>query len=76
MHYPPTSKLNLIKNETNQFMQIMQKYNVKSCYYGHLHSTSIQEAVEGVFYGINFKLVSADGLEFKLLKISGLGDVP
>ncbi len=69
MHYPPTSKLNLIKNETNQFIQIMQKYNVKSCYYGHLHSTSIQEAVEGLFYGINFKLVSADGLDFKLYKI-------
>ena len=41
----------------------------KNIYYGHLHSTSIKDAVEGKYYGIEFKLVSADGLEFKLLKI-------
>ena len=47
----------------------MKKYDVKKCYYGHLHSVSIKEAVEGEYYGIDFKLVSADGLNFKVLKI-------
>ena len=47
----------------------MKKYNVKRCYYGHLHGASINEAVEGIVEGIEFKLVSADGLDFKLLKI-------
>ncbi len=75
-HYPPITNNIIQENKINEFVQIMNKYNVKRCYYGHLHSTSIKEAVEGKYYGINFKLVSADGLEFKLLKISGLGDVP
>lgn len=69
MHYPPINNSNLIQNETNDFIRIMQKYDVKRCYYGHLHSNSIQEAVEGKNFGIDFKLVSADGVNFKLVKI-------
>ena len=69
MHYPPICKSNLIKNEINDFINIMKKYNVKKCFYGHLHSTSIREAVEGEYFEIDFKLVSADGLDFKLYKI-------
>lgn len=69
MHYPPITNSNLARNETNEFIQIMQKYHIKKCYYGHLHSTSIKNAVEGNYFGIDFKLVSADGLDFKLWKI-------
>lgn len=69
MHYPPINKTNIDKNETNEFIRIMQKYNIKQCYYGHLHGNSIEEAIEGQHFGIEFKLVSADGLDFKLLKI-------
>lgn len=69
LHYPPINNMNLQNNETTQFIEIMNKYNVKKCFYGHLHSTSIKEAVEGQYYGIDFKLVSADSLDFKLLKI-------
>ena len=69
MHYPPICKSNLIKNERNDFINIMKKYNVKKCFYGHLHSTSIRDAVEGEYFEIDFKLVSADGLDFKLYKI-------
>lgn len=76
MHYPPITNSNINNNETNEFIQIMKKYDIKRCYYGHLHSVSIREAVEGVHFGINFKLVSADGLNFKLLKIEeGFKDV-
>ena len=53
----------------SEFIKVMKKYEIKRCYYGHLHSTSIREAVEGEYYGIDFKLVSADGLNFKLWKI-------
>ena len=69
MHYPPISKANLINNELSDFAKIMKKYNIKKCFYGHLRSTSIKEAVEGNHFGIDFKLVSADGLDFKLYKI-------
>lgn len=70
MHYPPISNLNLIHNEKNDFINIMKEYNVKRCFYGHLHGNSIKEAIEGNYFDINFKLVSADGLDFKLHKIN------
>ena len=69
MHYPPIINSNIVNNEMSEFIKIMKRYDVKKCYYGHLHSTSIKEAVEGEHYGIDFKLVSADRLDFKLLKI-------
>lgn len=68
-HYPPISNSNLAKNELNEMIKIMKQYQIKKCYYGHLHSASIKEAVEGEHFGIDFKLVSADGLDFKLWKI-------
>ena len=69
MHYPPIVKQNVQNNETNEFIRILQKYEIKRCYYAHLHSTAIRDAVEGEYFGIEFKLVSADGLDFELLKI-------
>ena len=66
MHYPPTNK-NLL--EKSEFIKIMQKYNVKKCIYGHLHGESHSEAVEGNIGKIELKLVSADYLNFKLIKI-------
>lgn len=69
MHYPPIIKSNLLNNELSGFVKIMKEYNVKRCYYGHLHSNSIRDAVEGEHFRIEFKLVSADGLDFKLYKV-------
>lgn len=69
LHYPPITNSNIVNNEMSNFIKVMKKYNVKRCYYGHLHSTSIREAVEGEYYGIQFKLVSADSLDFKLWRI-------
>ncbi len=66
MHYPPILKQNLQENKMTDFMKMLKKYNVKRCYYGHLHSTSINDAVEGEVFGVNLKLVSADGLNFNL----------
>ena len=48
---------------------MLKKYNIKKCYYGHLHSMAIKEAVEGEHFGIDFKLVSADATQFNLVKV-------
>lgn len=69
MHYPPITNTQVEKKEETSFIKIMKKYNIKKCYYGHLHGTAIKEAVEQEYQEINFKLVSADILDFKLLKI-------
>ena len=65
MHYPPLTK-NYMDTD---YTRLMKKYNIKRCYYGHLHANSIFDAVEGNVNGIEYKLVSSDGLNFKLLKI-------
>lgn len=69
MHYPPITKAILEQNEITEFVKIMKQYGIKQCYYGHLHSNSIKDAVEGNYYGIDFKLVSADGVNFDLIKV-------
>lgn len=68
MHYPPISKKTSI-NE-NPFIKIMKKYNIKKCIYGHLHGEAHQEAIEGKIENIEFRLISADYTNFKLIKIS------
>lgn len=67
MHYPPIIKED--NYSTNKFVNIMKQYNVKQCLYGHLHGKSHEEAIEGKIENIEFKLVSADYLNFKLKKI-------
>ena len=69
LHYPPITNSNIINNEMTDFIRLMKKYEVKKCYYGHLHSIAMKEAIEGNYYGIEFKLVSADGLDFQLWKV-------
>lgn len=70
-HYPPISKV-MMKNEytyESQFLDKLKKYNIKKCYYAHLHGKSHIDAVEGNIEGIEFKLISSDYLEFHLEKI-------
>lgn len=69
MHYPPITNNMIYSGAENKFINLMKKYNIKKCYYGHLHGQSIKDAVEGEIQGINFKLVSADSLDFKLIKL-------
>ena len=70
MHYPPYTNYNKQNLIDSQFIEIMRKYNVKKCIYGHLHGESIKEAIQGNIKGIDTTLVSADGVNFKLIKIT------
>ena len=70
MHYPPITKSKIITNQELEFLQIMKNYNIKRCYYGHLHGASISDAIEGNIENVDFKLVSADRLNFNLIKIN------
>ena len=69
MHYPPVTNFNLQNQIKSPFIEIMKKYNVKTCIYGHLHSSAINEAIQGNIDGKETKLVSADALDFKLIRI-------
>ena len=43
----------------------LEKYEVRRCFYGHLHGPSHKLAMEGLWDGVEYRLVSADFLDFK-----------
>jgi len=60
IHYPL-----IYGTEENYLLtEILHKYNVKRCYYAHLHGSSIKGALNGERAGISYKLVSADSVGF------------
>ena len=65
LHYPPVYKGYLCR----PILDLLHKYGVRSCFYGHLHSESHRLAVTGDFEGIDFRLVSADYLGFRPKKV-------
>lgn len=69
MHYPPITNYNLQNQKKSPFMEIMKKYNVQKCIYGHLHAMAINDAIQGMVEGVELKLVSADSVDFKLQEI-------
>ena len=65
LHYPPKYR----GYECKEILQLLQQYDVRRCFYGHLHGPSHALAMEGIWDGVDFKLVAADKLDFKPLKI-------
>lgn len=61
LHYPPRYK----GYQCDEILQLLQKYEVRRCFYGHLHGPSHKLAMEGLWDGVEFRLVSADFLDFK-----------
>lgn len=68
-HYPPMSR----EGEGNAFTEMMKKYGVKRCYYGHLHGFSHSAKIPQEVDGISYFLVSSDYLRF-ILKLVKNGD--
>ena len=65
MHYPP-----IYGNGYNyDILDVLYKFNIKSCWYGHLHGSAIRNSINGERDGIDFKLISGDCLQFCPLKI-------
>lgn len=60
LHYPPVYS-NFCCQE---IIDLMARYRVSRCIYGHLHSDSLRYAVEGLYQGIDFRLVSGDHVDF------------
>lgn len=69
MHYPPITIEMVKKNETSPYIELLKKYKIDNCYYGHLHGKAHADAVEGIFNNVNLNLISSDYLNFKPKKI-------
>lgn len=61
LHYPPRYK----GYTCEPILELMKKYDVRRCFYGHLHGPSHALAMEGLWDGIEYRLVSADRLDFR-----------
>ena len=64
-HFPPILK----DYRENAMTELLEKYNIKTCIYGHIHSSGVKNAFEGELRGINYMLVSCDYREFMPVKI-------
>ncbi len=60
LHFPPFNE----KGEASGFVELMQRYGVSRCIYGHLHGQSQEKAVIGLVQGISYHLVAADYVDF------------
>lgn len=65
LHYPPRYKGYICQ----EIINILERYNVRQCFYGHLHGPSLGLAMEGQWDGIEYKLLSADKLNFQPYRI-------
>ncbi len=61
LHYPPRYKGYICQ----EIIDLLKQYDVRRCFYGHLHGASHGLAQEGLWDDIDYKLVSADKLNFK-----------
>ena len=65
LHYPPRYK----GYECQEILDLLQKYGVRRCFYGHLHGPSHKLAMEGVWNSVEFRLTAADYLNFTPFRV-------
>lgn len=61
LHYPPRYKGYVCP----EILALLEKYEVRRCFYGHLHGGSHKLAMEGQWDGVDFRLVAADYIGFR-----------
>jgi predicted phosphohydrolase len=66
LHFPVMNS----KGVFSEFLDIMLKYEVTHCIYGHLHGEAHRHVQEGNIKGIEFRLVAADYLGFKPTRLT------
>ncbi len=64
IHFPP-----VIEGVATEFAEILASYNVRLCLYGHLHG-NWHNKVNMTYKRVNFKIISADYLNFTPLDIT------
>ena len=65
LHYPPLYQ----GYRCQEIIDLLERYQVSRCFYGHLHGGSHRLAISGRQGGVEYALVSADYLGFQPKKI-------
>ena len=66
LHYPPRYRGYCCQ----EILDLLKKYEVSCCYYGHLHGDSHKLALEGEWENMKFSLISSDYVNFKPVLIA------
>ncbi len=65
LHYPPK----FMGYECPEILEMLARYGVRECYYGHIHGKGCAAAFQGMKNGVQFRLVSADSVNFAPVKV-------
>ena len=66
LHYPP-----IYGTSCNyDMLEVLHKYNIEWCFYGHIHGKGKDYAINGCRDGVNYRLISSDFLQFDPMDIS------
>ena len=65
LHYPPVYRGYLCR----PILDLLHRYQVNHCWYGHLHSESHRLAIIGEYEGIDFRLAAADYTDFRPIPV-------
>ncbi len=65
LHYPPLYQGYICR----EIVELLETYQVKACYYGHLHGGSHRLAQEGKRGSVEYRLVAGDYVDFHPQKI-------
>lgn len=65
LHYPPRSK----GYECPEILDLLNRYEARRCFYGHLHGPSHKLAQEGIWDCVDYALLAADFINFRPVKV-------
>lgn len=65
LHYRPVNDA----FDSSGFVELMRRYGVSRCFYGHLHGDPCYHVLEGERFGLEFQLLSCDYLQFQPLRL-------
>ncbi len=65
LHYPPKYQGYVCR----EMIELLEQYGVSRCYFGHLHGPAHKLAIQGLAGGVEYRMVSADYLNFTPEKI-------
>ena len=66
LHYPPV----FFGSRCEEIIGLLQDYNVRQCFYGHVHGKACEYAFNGWLNGTEYRLVSADYINFEPVRIN------
>lgn len=66
LHYPPV----FLNYECPEILELLKKHNVRLCCYGHIHGKACRCAFNGWKNGTEYRLVSADFVNFTPVRLA------